>query len=301
MSEHSLAGTTGGIVAAVIAQPFELVKTRMQTMDGAIGGNGFRVAGSIVGNEGPLALFRGLATPLVGYLPTNIVVFGAYGGALKYLRERSGTADGTIADKFSAGFFAGVVQTPICAPVETVKVIMMSQMTGGNAALNKPGSRAVYRNSLEAVRGIVAQDGVSGLFRGVAPTLLRDSFGYGIYFAAFAWFQELFGRAWGTSQSPIQGQARDAGHVATFVSGGLAGMACYAACFPVDTVKSRVQASTGSLSMAKATRDVLALHGVRGLYAGVGPCLARAFPENAAMLYVYDRVVRMLDARKNEL
>ena len=69
------------------------------------------------------------------------------------------------------------------------------------------------------------------------------------------------------------------------VCGGVAGSAFWLAVLPIDLAKTRYQiASPGAVDdvgvwrlMARETSR----NGARGLWAGIGPVLARAFPANA--------------------
>jgi len=273
----------------VVAHPFDLVKVRMQTGDGKLGASGLEVVSNTVRKEGFGALFRGIAFPLIGYMPINVVVFGVYGGVKRNLRplendenDKNGLVAASAFDDFVAGCAAGVIQTPLCAPVETLKIRMQSQLTGGNAIL-MPGSKA-FSNSAEALRNIVKNEGFNGVYRGVGATILRDGVGYGMYFGLFSKIQQILTPPGNTKP----------GHVATFAAGGFSGMICYAACYPLDTIKTRVQ-SQSNRNIVDAARSVWRARGISGFYNGIGPTLLRAFPENAAILYTYEMVIRLLD------
>lgn len=67
-------------------------------------------------------------------------------------------------------------------------------------------------------------------------------------------------------------------------AGGLAGMAMWALAIPPDVIKSRYQGAphgtyTGFMDCARKT---VAQDGVKALFRGFGPAMARAFPANAA-------------------
>eukprot|EP00466_Bigelowiella_natans_P014128 jgi/Bigna1/65246/fgenesh1_kg.101_\ len=289
----SLAGVLGGVAGTVVGQPFDLIKVRMQTGDGKLGSSPISVLIKIVRNEGIRTLFRGIAFPLIGYVPVNVVVFGAYGKAEQTLvemrRRRSdkfkaltSSPPTTATDSFLAGAFAGAIQVPICAPVEAFKIRMQTQMTGSNRALN-PRMETLFRNSSHALKSIIQNEGLTGVYRGVVATALRDVLGYGLYFGIFHLFCDYL----------KQDKEKKAGHLVTFVSGGMSGFVCYGICYPLDTIKSRVQGLRNK-SIISAAREVLQSGGILGFYKGLGPTLMRAFPENAAVLYTYEMVIRWL-------
>lgn len=94
------------------------------------------------------------------------------------------------------------------------------------------------------------------------------------------------------ARSPAAGP----GTLATFMSGGFAGMANWAAMLPIDTVKSRYQiAPEGKYSGVYAVfREILAKEGVKGFYKGLTPVMVRAFPANAACFAGYETAAALL-------
>ncbi len=45
-------------------------------------------------------------------------------------------------------------------------------------------------------------------------------------------------------------------------------------------------------------RAIHAAAGMRGFFAGLSPCLLRAFPSNACAFYVYEGLMRLMNAEK---
>eukprot|EP00906_Rhabdomonas_costata_P026291 RCo037450 len=64
--------------------------------------------------------------------------------------------------------------------------------------------------------------------------------------------------------------------------------------FPVDTVKTRLQASRKELGLLKCLRVTFRDGGLRAFYRGVGPGICGAFPSHAAYFTVYEKVKQML-------
>ena len=86
------------------------------------------------------------------------------------------------------------------------------------------------------------------------------------------------------------------------LAGGAGGMGYWGAFYPADTVKTEMQTLGNSTSKApsfvETFRNIYYARGIRGLYAGLGPTLARAVPANAAVFYVYDVVSRQMLRKK---
>lgn len=216
------------------------------------------------------------------------------------------------------GCFAGAVQTLVVTPVDLLKIRLQLQtaLPGG------PG----YVGPLRLLRGILAREGLPGLYRGTLVTAARDVPSHGVYFAAY----DLCRRALG-------GPGGDSGGAAVlWASGGVAGAVSWLSIYPLDVVKSRVQGSpnryTGEAeSTSLLRRNQLQPPGCPGLirmllshnltyfltrspgfvdcavrsyrgegggvfFRGLGTTLARAFLVNGAIFSVYEAAHSRLGA-----
>ena len=85
-------GWVGGIGYVLVAQPFDIVKVRMQTQDPARP----RYSGcldcfnKILFKEGPLAFYKGTLSPLVGLGFVCALQFSAYKGTKSLLQAKFG-------------------------------------------------------------------------------------------------------------------------------------------------------------------------------------------------------------------
>lgn len=52
------------------------------------------------------------------------------------------------------------------------------------------------------------------------------------------------------------------------------------------------------LTPISIARNIYRADGLRGFFAGLAPCLLRSFPVNASALFVYEGILRLLDAEK---
>ena len=83
-------------------------------------------------------------------------------------------------------------------------------------------------------------------------------------------------------------------------AGGLGGFFYWSLFYPVDVIKSAMM--TDSINKAErkysgfldAGSQLYKQGGMRRLYAGLVPCLLRASPANAGMLFVVDKVKQLL-------
>ena len=86
------------------------------------------------------------------------------------------------------------------------------------------------------------------------------------------------------------------------VCGGVAGSAFWLAILPIDLAKTRYQiASPGAADDVGVWRLLareLARTGARGLWAGLGPVLARAFPANAVQFLAWEGACQLAGVRR---
>jgi hypothetical protein len=137
-----------------------------------------------------------------------------------------------------------------------------------------------------------------GLYTGALPTFLGSSIGYGFRFATYdktvTWVN---GHIDGLESSSIN-QNRTAKILSIILGGGLAGMATWLSHFPLDLVANKMMAEVvlshhpeahfQKKGMLDQFRTVYQNQGWRGYFRGIGPCLLRAFPVNAAIFLSYE-------------
>ena len=128
-----------------------------------------------------------------------------------------------------------------------------------------------------------AEGGLRGLFKGLVPTLAREVPGNAVMFGVYEALKQFF--AGGNDTSRL-------GRGSLMTAGGLAGAAFWAIVYPTDVVKSVIQVDdyknpkySGSIN---AFKKILASEGVKGLYRGFGPAMARSIPANAACFLAYE-------------
>ncbi|XP_016382659.1 mitochondrial basic amino acids transporter isoform X3 [Sinocyclocheilus rhinocerous] len=232
---------------------------------GCIGG----AAGVLVGHPFDtvkmLGLYKGIGSPMMGLTFINAIVFGMQGNAMRVL----GTD--TPLHQFLAGAAAGFIQCVICCPMELAKTRMQMQGTG-----EKSASRKMYRNSLDCLIRIHRKEGVRGINRGMVTTVIRETPGFGVYFLAY------------DTLTRTLGCDAEADYIIPklLLAGGMAGMASWISTYPVDVIKSRLQADgVGGANrydgIVDCVRQSWRREGWRTFTRGLTSTLLRAFPVNA--------------------
>ena len=86
-----------------------------------------------------------------------------------------------------------------------------------------------------------------------------------------------------------------------FWAGGLSAQTFWIASFPFDVIKQRImtdsldQGNRRYKSWLDAWLAVWRREGIRGYYRGFVPCVLRAFPANAAALFMFEQTMRILE------
>lgn len=308
-----LAGTAGGAASVLVGQPFDTIKTRLQAQHARTPHTTCSTAATtplvsaqtsaptyrsamdayriIVRDERFFGLFKGVASPMLGVAAMNACIFGSYGLALRTLQQGTSSASSTLPSSssplllshiFLAGAASGLVSALITSPVELVKIREQLDYTGQGA---KP-------HPLRVARAIWAQGGIRGLYRGLGATCLRDV-GYGPYFLCYEVFNRLLLAT--HEATPLPGAdatsvsaSSQLSNVELAISGALAGVIAWVSTFPIDCIKTRVQASDRRMGVAAAAKDVWQSGGWRAFWRGVGPTVLRAIPVNATLFVVYE-------------
>lgn len=201
---HSVAlGAVSGSTCVLVGHPLDSIKVRLQSNQTK---NIFR------------NLYRGVAPPLMGVVPSWVGVFLAYGTTLKLLGRDDAPA---IA---CAGLVAGSAYSAIMCPLELVKV----------------NAQRYQLNSIDAARKVHGTVGVGGAYRGMSACLLRDTSQSVCYYLV----------ADALHRTPKMQQTF--GSSAPLFAGAITGVAHCLVEFPFDTIKTRYQTT-----MNATYRDVV--------------------------------------------
>uniref|UniRef100_A0AAR2KXT5 Mitochondrial glutamate carrier 1 n=1 Tax=Pygocentrus nattereri TaxID=42514 RepID=A0AAR2KXT5_PYGNA len=210
-------GGIAGLIGVTCVFPIDLAKTRLQNQQ-----NGSRLYTSMsdcliktIRSEGYFGMYRGAAVNLTLVTPEKAIKLATVVGLL------------------------GLVI--VTTPMEMLKIqlqdagrINAQRKLIGQAAAG--GGDAGVRNltGLQITKELLRKQGISGLYRGLGATLLRDVPFSIIYFPLFANLNDLW-------KGDVEGPAP---FYCSFLSGCLAGSTAAVAVNPVDVVKTRLQSLT---------------------------------------------------------
>ncbi|KAG6358245.1 hypothetical protein INS49_014129 [Diaporthe citri] len=337
MSADFWAGYISGAVGIVIGNPLDILKVRLQASS-SVSGNPSSIAPSSLpaqpsssASTSALTLLRkfstGTAAPILGYGALNALLFVSYNRSEELLNrafsphgfsQSSSNSNGSTTGSnlwttFLAGAIGGLATWVVSTPTELIKC--RAQLSTDPHASSWDITKRVLRT----------EGGLRGLYFGGTVTALRDSVGYGFYF----WSYELTTRwmeQWSRAHEGQQGGSFTGSETAkVLLCGGLAGIVTWASIFPLDVIKTRVQAQvlgagtiavvTGESSPLLRTpaptrlgaigvaRDAYREGGLRVFFRGLAVCSVRAFIVNAVQWATYEWIMMELGQgrkRQNE-
>ncbi|CAK7356684.1 unnamed protein product [Dovyalis caffra] len=280
-----VAGGFGGIAGIISGYPLDTLRIRLQQSNS---GSAFGILRRVMASEGPAALYRGMAAPLASVTFQNAMVFQTY-AILSRSLDSSVSANDPPAYKGVAlgGVGTGAIQSILLSPVELIKIRLQLQ----NKSHANLHVAATHKGPLSVAKSIVKAEGLKGIYRGFVITVLRDAPAHGVYFWTYEYMREQFHPG---CRKNCQESLRT-----MLAAGGLAGVASWLCCYPLDVVKTRLQAQTPSSPLRyKGIIDCFSRsvkeEGYSVLWRGLGTAVTRAFVVNGAVFAAYEISLRCL-------
>ncbi|CAI5499308.1 unnamed protein product [Closterium sp. Naga37s-1] len=150
------AGACAGMTSTLITYPLDVLRLRL-AVDPA--SRGMRsVAMNMIREEGALSFYKGLAPSLISIAPYIALNFCAFDLIKRSIPEKYRK---TPQASFVTALCATTFATVMCYPLDTVRRQM--QMKG-----------SPFSSVFDAIPGIIARDGVAGLYRGFIANALKN-------------------------------------------------------------------------------------------------------------------------------
>jgi solute carrier family 25 carnitine/acylcarnitine transporter 20/29 len=149
-----------------------------------------------------------------------------------------------------------------------------------------------YDGPWDCMKKIYCSEGIRGVYRGFLLTCLRETPSFGLYFASY----ETFCRAFTPADCDIVPTP------VLLLSGGLAGMSAWMSTYPIDVIKSRVQADMSGKykGFVDCFRQSYQELGFGVFTRGLGSTLLRAFPVNAATFATVTWTLRIVQGQDDD-
>jgi solute carrier family 25 phosphate transporter 23/24/25/41 len=291
IGKQLVAGGLAGCVARTCVAPIDRTKILMQTQaltqrtgsDAGAPKEKYRGIAQtwrvIVAEEGISRLWRGNAVNCIRVAPYSATQFASYekykrllGGGYNGSSDASG--DFGVAKRLLCGALAGATATTVTHPLDVVRLRL--------------AVTPELRGFADAVRHVTAENGLRSLFKGYVPTLLSLSPFIAINFSAFDTLKKYSG--W----DRWEGWRRVLG---TLGLGAVAGLFAQTMCYPLDTVRRRMQLpGTHYKGVLDAFVQIPKKEGFRGFYKGMAPNALKIVPNNGIRFLAYEFIKRQIGA-----
>jgi len=268
-------GGLAGMFATACIQPIDMIKVRLQ-----LAGEGVRtgprpsalgITRDIIAQGKVLDLYTGLSAGLLRqavYTTARLGFFDTFQNILHARAEKNGTSVG-FGERAAAGLTAGGLAAMVGNPADLALIRMQSD------GLKPKEQRANYRSVFDALKRIAGTEGITALWAGAYPTVIRAmalNFGQLSFFAESK--AQLKKHAPQLSENTNRfGASAIAGFFASFFS------------LPFDFIKTRLQKQQrlpdGSLpykGLFDCARKVIRDEGWLRFYRGFGTYYVRIAP-----------------------
>ena len=305
--QQMVSSCTGALITSFLTTPFDVVRVRLQAqqqaawvkpcylmdcrcLDGVSlcyvtseGRSHFpRFNGTIdallkiAKFEGITSWWKGLSPTLLMAVPSTVIYYTSY-DQLKvtfgFKQERK-----NIVAPIFAGSVSRAVAVVCVTPIELLRTKLQSRQSYS------------YNQLWSVVLSAVQKEGILSLWRGVFPTLLRD-----VPFSICYWVNYEYLK----HELQLNQLLSRHSSLVPFIAGSFSGAVAALLTNPLDVVKTHIQVGLGESrsshvrqlgngTLFHVLRNVISVHGVFGLYAGLVPRIAKIAPACAIMISTYE-------------
>ncbi len=276
-----LCGCFGGVANIICSHPLDTIKVRMQMLDLKL----YSCFRSITQTEGLLALYKGLMSPLFNVPILYAIYFGAY-DLVRCTQKVTTNLTELVSQSAIAGAWAGLAVTIAMTPVELVKCRLQMEGTGQKAKL---------MTAFGMTKQIIKRSGTKELYKGTIATILREIPAGAVYFGTYEFFKSTLQEAYGKSM------------IFPLIGGGAAGLLSWAASYPQDVIKTKLQCDIGTVrkypahhyfkdgGVISCAKDIWTKNGAKGFVKGFSACSIKAIIAEAMTFFVYENTKAYID------
>eukprot|EP00960_Hanusia_phi_P066866 766494-Hanusia_phi.AAC.4 len=279
-----LAGMVYGATSPLAGHPFDTVKTKMQAQASHRNCSSMDVVRYVYRTEGVRGFYRGLLPALTGGSIFGGIVLGAYGGTFA-------ACEGTVLAEPIPGtgglrgavVAGGIVSAASRSVIETPLALMKIRRQTGQSWLITPQSQHSLVNA-----GLQLKE----LYKGMGPTFWRSTFMLGTFFILNDYAVRLIPDV---VNAPVVGP---------FVKGGVCATIGWLLAWPIEVVKSRVQADSTSSYSNKNTirliREIVKEEGLARTFRGIGPGICKSFVSNGAAMFMFHFLHEFMEEKQEK-
>ena len=230
----------------------------------------------IAKEEGILAYWKGNGVNIIRIFPYSAAQLAANDQYKAYLADAEGNL--TTPRRLLAGAMAGMTGTALTHPLDTVRLRLAMPNSG-------------YKGPIDAARSMIAKEGAMSMYKGIFPTLVGVAPYTALNFYSFD-----------TLNNKIAEAGVPPGVVTKLLVGAVAGTMATTVCYPLDTVRRRMQMAGNTYSsMGNALTTIASKEGIiNGFYQGWWANTVKVVPQNAIRLVTYGLLKDLLQIEKEK-
>jgi solute carrier family 25 carnitine/acylcarnitine transporter 20/29 len=275
------AGVCGGIMVTLVGHPFDTLKVLLQTQP--VNNTQYSSLADCFRKtwqqEQLRGLYKGVSSPLLLQVLFRATLFMSYGQAKLWV-DCSGDKPLSFMLAGTLGwFFPSFVE----GPIDFYKTQLQAELLRARMSTSYT---PCYRNLYDLIRQSVVQNGFRGPFQGLTAVQVRNIPGGAVYFGTFENVKH-----WLATRN---GGVLKVWHVCA--AGSSAGLMFWIPFFPFDVIKSEVMSDSIRRKVRRykhwgdCVKQLYGQGGILRFYRGLTPCVIRAIPANAVMLYTVHAV-----------
>ena len=258
-----IAGATQATLVTLVGFPFDTIKVKMQSK---MYPTNLKCVSEIWKKEGIQGYYKGGSMPFISHLLKRPIQFAFLEPAKEYFKKNY-----KLSNIYLYNYLIGGVSGPLGSlfgtPLQVVKI----------------RSQTHHISTVDIVKDVWKQRGLSGFYRGLLPTMMKDT---------------LFGASFIGHYYTLRDVVGDDIWYKNFMNGSIAHCLTWALLIPVDFVKTNIQKSDVPISALEVISKNYSKYGIKVFWKGVIPACVRTVPVSGIAMTCYE-IVRTYFHDKN--
>jgi solute carrier family 25 oxoglutarate transporter 11 len=271
-----LCGGLAACIASTVVHPIDLAKVRLQLLPGKVKPSFVTLLTTMIKNEGILSIYSGLSAAYMRQCIYGTARIGLHRSFSDYLSERNQGKPLSFGLKVASGMASGSIAVMMGTPCDVALVRMQGD------SMKPMGQRRGYKNAVDAVIRVAREEGVSKLYSGLAPNILRGMAMNAGMLACFDQAKEVVCEHF-THEDPNKPSLKT-----RLIASTVAGFTASAFSLPFDLLKSRLQDGSAYTGIVDATVQIVRKEGPFAFYTGFLAYYMRCAPHSMILLLLTD-------------
>lgn len=276
-SRSFAAGGGAGIIARTASAPLDRIKLLFQVQAVASSGTSataYTGVGQafykIYSEEGILSFWKGNGVNVIRVAPYAAAQLSSNDYYKTLLADEHGKLG--VPQRLLAGAMAGMTGTALTHPLDTVRLRL---------ALPNHG----YKGMVHCFSTVYRMEGVGALYKGLGPTLAGIAPYAAINFASYDIAKRMY-----------YGEDGKEDRISNLVVGGASGTFSATVCYPLDTIRRRMQMKGKTYNgMLDAMTTIARTEGMRGFFRGWAANTLKVVPQNSIRFVSFEILKDLLN------